>query len=55
MGNLFWTNLICLVITKLVIFQWDARKAASNPKKHGIDFREAATTFADPFSTTFPD
>jgi uncharacterized DUF497 family protein len=38
-----------------VIFQWDARKAASNLKKHGIDFREAATTFADPFSTTFPD
>ena len=38
-----------------MIFQWDARKAASNLKKHGIDFREAATTFADPFSTTFSD
>jgi hypothetical protein len=38
-----------------VIFKWDARKAASNLKKHGTDFREAATIFADPLSTTFPD
>jgi len=38
-----------------VIFSWDVRKAAVNLKKHGIDFREAATIFADPLSTTFPD
>jgi uncharacterized DUF497 family protein len=38
-----------------VIFKWDVRKAASNLKKHGIDFREAATVFEDPLSMTFPD
>jgi uncharacterized DUF497 family protein len=38
-----------------VIFRWDPRKAASNLKKHGVDFREAATVFNDPLSTTFPD
>jgi uncharacterized protein len=38
-----------------VIFRWDLRKAASNLKKHGVDFREAATVFNDPLSTTFPD
>jgi hypothetical protein len=38
-----------------VIFRWDPRKAASNVRKHGIDFHEAATVFDDPLSTTFPD
>jgi uncharacterized DUF497 family protein len=38
-----------------MIFTWDVRKAAANLKKHGVDFREAATVFADPLSTTFPD
>jgi hypothetical protein len=38
-----------------VIFTWDGRKAAANLKKHGVDFREAATIFHDPLSTTFPD
>ena len=38
-----------------MIFTWDVRKAAANLKKHGIDFREAATIFQDPLSTTFPD
>jgi uncharacterized DUF497 family protein len=38
-----------------VIFSWDVRKATANLKKHGTDFREAATIFADPLSTTFPD
>jgi uncharacterized protein len=38
-----------------VIFTWDRRKAAANLKKHSIDFREAATVFYDPLSTTFPD
>lgn len=36
-------------------FTWDVRKAAANLKKHGIDFREAATVFYDPLSVTFPD
>jgi len=30
-------------------------KAATNRKKHGVDFREAATVFNDLLSTTFPD
>jgi uncharacterized DUF497 family protein len=34
---------------------WDARKAASNKKKHGVSFEEAATTFADPLSLTGAD
>jgi uncharacterized DUF497 family protein len=29
-------------------FAWDPRKAASNRKKHGVSFGEAATCFADP-------
>lgn len=36
-------------------FTWDPKKAAENLKKHGVDFREAATVFDDPLSTTFPD
>jgi len=38
-----------------VTFTWDSNKAAANLKKHGVDFREAATVFDDPLSTTFPD
>ena len=41
--------------TNEVIFKWDIRKADANLKKHGIDFREAATIFGDPLSATFPD
>lgn len=36
-------------------FRWDARKDRSNQRKHGVSFREGATVFADPLSTTFPD
>jgi uncharacterized DUF497 family protein len=36
-------------------FIWDRRKAASNGKKHGVAFVEAATVFGDPLSMTFPD
>jgi uncharacterized DUF497 family protein len=39
----------------LVTFTWSARKAATNLRKHGVDFREAATVFYDPLSITFPD
>jgi uncharacterized DUF497 family protein len=38
-----------------VVFAWDPRKATANVEKHGVDFREAATVFDDPLSTTFPD
>jgi hypothetical protein len=38
-----------------VTFTWDPNKAEANLKKHGIDFREAATVFDDPLSIAFPD
>jgi len=36
-------------------FEWDLRKEASNRRKHGVEFREAATVFGDPLAMTFPD
>lgn len=36
-------------------FIWDAKKAASNSKKHGIRFEEASTVFLDPLSMTGAD
>ena len=36
-------------------FTWDPAKAAANRRRHGIDFAEAATVFADPLSLTIPD
>lgn len=31
-------------------FEWDPRKAASNKRKHGISFEEAAECFKDPLA-----
>jgi len=36
-------------------FEWDARKAAANVKKHGVAFDEALTVFADPLAKIFDD
>ena len=36
-------------------FTWDARKAASNLKKHGVSFSEAATAFEDKRGAYYPD
>ena len=36
-------------------YAWDPRKAASNARKHGVSFAEAATTFRDPLAMTYPD
>jgi uncharacterized DUF497 family protein len=36
-------------------FEWDAKKAAANAKKHGVTFEEASTAFADWDSITVPD
>lgn len=36
-------------------FEWDARKAASNLKKHLVSFEEAVTVFYDPLAATFAD
>jgi uncharacterized DUF497 family protein len=34
---------------------WDSRKAASNIRKHGVPFDEAATVFRDWLAITKPD
>ena len=33
-------------------FEWDAHKAASNLKKHGVTFEQAASVFLDALSLT---
>ena len=35
--------------------EWDAKKAASNLRKHGIDFADAALVFEDDLALTRPD
>ena len=36
-------------------FEWDPAKAASNLRKHGVDFRIAPTVFEDPLMHTIRD
>jgi len=36
-------------------FEWDPKKAATNLKKHGVTFQEAATVFGDHLAITFQD
>jgi hypothetical protein len=36
-------------------FEWDPRKAASNHRKHGVSFDEAATVFMDPLAVAVAD
>lgn len=36
-------------------YEWDAKKAKTNLRKHGVSFEEAATVFLDPLAITFPD
>lgn len=36
-------------------FEWDANKAKTNKRKHGISFDEASTVFQDDFSITVFD
>ncbi len=36
-------------------FEWDARKAAANLKKHRVTFEDAAAVFLDPLAITFRD
>jgi uncharacterized DUF497 family protein len=38
-----------------VEFEWDRGKAERNRRKHGIDFNEAVTIFADPREITVYD
>ena len=36
-------------------FEWDARKAVVNKRKHSVAFQEATTVFGDPLAVTFED
>lgn len=36
-------------------FEWDSRKAQHNKRKHGVEFEEASTVFADDLALTFDD
>ena len=36
-------------------FEWNAQKAASNLRKHGVSFDEAVSVFADAHALTFAD
>lgn len=36
-------------------FEWDPRKAASNLRKHGVDFADAATALSDDLALTLRD
>ena len=36
-------------------FEWDARKASVNRRKHGIDFADATAAFEDETALTVPD
>lgn len=36
-------------------YQWDEAKAATNFKKHGIDFADAVSVFADDLAVTVSD
>ena len=36
-------------------FTWDQRKAASNLRKHGVSFPEAANAFDDELGAYYPD
>jgi uncharacterized protein len=38
-----------------MFFDWDARKAAANLRKHGVSFSEATEVFGDDFSSCVPD
>ena len=37
----------------MVKFEWDAEKAASNLKKHGVSFDSAQSVFYDEFAIQF--
>jgi uncharacterized protein len=36
-------------------YEWDAAKAKSNARKHGVKFEEAASVFLDPMAMSGPD
>lgn len=41
--------------SQAVDYEWDERKAASNLRKHGVDFAEAVLALEDAQAITLPD
>jgi len=39
----------------MIRFEWDAKKAESNRRKHGKTFEEAETVFEDPYVLSWKD
>ena len=39
----------------MIVFRWDATKAATNKRKHGIAFDEAMLAFDDPYALSEPE
>ena len=39
----------------MIRFEWDARKASTNLKKHGVTFEEAQSVFFDEYAIQFID
>ncbi|MCP5119287.1 MAG: BrnT family toxin [bacterium] len=37
------------------VFEWDAKKAGSNARKHRVEFEEASTVFGDPLALLMRD
>lgn len=44
-----------MCISSSAEFAWDPRKAASNRRKHGVDFADAVGVFEDPRALRLPD
>jgi uncharacterized DUF497 family protein len=36
-------------------FEWDETKNQANIRKHGVNFRDAAYVFSDPYALNIPD
>jgi len=39
----------------MIGFEWDARKATANLRRHRVSFEEAATVFGDPLASVYED
>ena len=43
------------MVQRNIAFEWSAKKAATNLKKHGVSFDEAETAFDDPLAFILDD
>lgn len=52
---LFYFSMYECAYNKNMAYPWDKDKAAANLKKHGIDFADAVSVFADDLAVTISD